>query len=89
VAANKKCGYAKYILGRAEETEAHVNEAFRLSPRDTDAHVWLLVAGNAKFLSGRDEEAVVLLRRSIETNRNLPLRAQSIRGRMELERVPT
>ena len=28
-------GHAKYQLGRAAETEAHVNEALRLSPRDT------------------------------------------------------
>jgi tetratricopeptide (TPR) repeat protein len=70
--AHAGLGYAKYNLGRTEETEAHVNEAFRLSPRDTDAHVWLLVAGVAKFFAGRDEEAVVLFRRSIETNRNLP-----------------
>jgi hypothetical protein len=59
-------------LGLAEETEAHINEAFRFSPRDTNAHVWLVVAGTSKFLLGRDEEAVVLFRRSIETNRNSP-----------------
>ena len=28
-------GFAKYLLGRGAETEAHVNEALRLSPRDT------------------------------------------------------
>jgi tetratricopeptide (TPR) repeat protein len=65
-------GIAKYYLGVAEETEAHINEAFRLSPRDTDAHIWLAIAGTAKLLLGRDEEAIVLLRRSIENNRNLP-----------------
>jgi tetratricopeptide (TPR) repeat protein len=41
-------GTAKYYQGLAEETEAHINEALRFS--DTDAHVWLVVAGNAKFL---------------------------------------
>ena len=51
--AHAALGFAKYNLGRAEETEAHINEAFRLSPRDTDAHVWLLVAGVAKFFVGR------------------------------------
>jgi Flp pilus assembly protein TadD len=64
---------AKNYLGLADETEAHINEAFRFSPRDTEAHVWLAIAGTAKFLLGRDEEAVVLFRRSIETNRNNPL----------------
>ena len=27
-------GLAKFFLGRGEETEAHIHEAFRLSPRD-------------------------------------------------------
>jgi TolB-like protein len=30
-------GSAKYFLGRGMETEAHINEALRLSPRDTGA----------------------------------------------------
>ena len=64
---------AKNYLGLAEETQAHISEAFRFSPRDTDAHIWLSVAGTAKFLLGRDEEAVVLFRRSIEINRNFPI----------------
>jgi tetratricopeptide (TPR) repeat protein len=45
-------------------------EAFRLSPRDTEAYVWLTSLGIAKFVVGKDEEAVALCRRSIETNRN-------------------
>jgi Flp pilus assembly protein TadD len=32
-----------------------------------------MLAGFAKFCVGRNEEAVVLLRRSIEANRNYPL----------------
>ena len=71
--AHAALGMAKNYLGLAEETEAHINEAFRFSPRDTDAHIWLSVAGTAKFLLGRDEEAVVLFRRSIEINRNFPI----------------
>jgi tetratricopeptide (TPR) repeat protein len=65
-------GVGELFIGRAEETEAHVNEAFRLSPRDTNAYWWLATAGFAKFFIGSDEEAVALLRRSIETNRNYP-----------------
>ena len=61
------------FFGRAEETEAHINEALRLSPRDTNAYLWLQIAGVAKFLVGSDEEAVARLRRSIETNRNYPM----------------
>ena len=71
--AHAALGMAKNYLGLAEETEAHINEAFRFSPRDTDAHIWLVVASTAKFLLGRDEEAVVLFRRSIEINRNFPI----------------
>jgi tetratricopeptide (TPR) repeat protein len=71
--AHASIGHAKIYLGRAEETEAHVNEAVRLSPRDANAYLWLLMAGFAKFCVGRDEEAVALARRSIETNRNYPI----------------
>ena len=32
-------GLAKFLIGRGEETEAHVQEALRLSPRDTFAYL--------------------------------------------------
>lgn len=66
-------GMAKYFVGRAVETEAHVREALRLSPRDIFANRWMLFVGIAKAQLGRDAEAVVWLRRSIEVNRNFPL----------------
>jgi Flp pilus assembly protein TadD len=59
-------------MGRGEETESHVEEALRLSPRDTDAYVWMIFAGFAKLQLGADEEAVARFRRSIEINRNHP-----------------
>lgn len=65
-------GRGKFHLGRAEETEAHIHEAFRLSPRDIFAYRWMMVMGIAKFWLGADVEAVVWLRRSIEANRNFP-----------------
>ena len=65
-------GMAKIFTGRSEETEAHVREALRLSPRDTFAFSWIATAGVAKLYLGDDEEAVAWLRRAIETNRNLP-----------------
>ena len=73
--AHALLGHAKYFFGHAEETETHLKEALRLSPRDTTAHFWLQIAGYAKFLVGSDEEAVALLRRSVETNRNNPFGA--------------
>jgi hypothetical protein len=36
-------------IGRAAETESHVHEALRLSPRDTRAHLWMMFVGAAKF----------------------------------------
>ena len=59
-------------MGRGEETEAHIQEALRLSPIDTNAATWLNFAGAAKLSLGADEEAVAWLRRAIETNRNMP-----------------
>jgi tetratricopeptide (TPR) repeat protein len=66
-------GVAKMFTGRAEETESHVLEALRLSPRDTTAPRWMAVAGFAKLYLGREEEAVAWFRRAIETNRNNPV----------------
>jgi TolB-like protein len=69
-AAHFGVGHANYCLGRPEETESHVREALRLSPHDTLAFVWLGTIGMANFNLGKDEEAIVWLKRSIETNRN-------------------
>jgi len=70
--AHAVIGLAKFLDGRAEETEGHVLEALRLSPRDPVAFVWLEFAALAKMLLGADEEAVERFRRSIEINRNYP-----------------
>ncbi len=69
--AHTMIGIAKTALGRAEETEAHINEALRLSPRDVMAHHWISSIGTAKLHLGSNDEAVEWLRRSIEANRNL------------------
>jgi tetratricopeptide (TPR) repeat protein len=63
-------GYAKFCLGRAEETEAHVRETFRLSPRNTFIYLWMVYIGVADLLLGRDEGAVTWLQRSIDNNPN-------------------
>jgi hypothetical protein len=62
-------GQGKCNLGRAEETQAHVMEAFRLSPRDNKASSWMNTAGVAQSYLGADEAAVHWFKRSIETNR--------------------
>jgi tetratricopeptide (TPR) repeat protein len=63
-------GSAKIYIGRAEETEAHVQEALRLSPRDAFVWHWLFWAGYAKSYVGEHEAAVGRLRKSIDANRN-------------------
>ena len=66
-------GLAKYALGRAEETEAHILEALRISPRDILAYQWMMFAGIAKVLLNSDADAVAWFRRCLEANRNFPL----------------
>jgi tetratricopeptide (TPR) repeat protein len=68
--AHSLIGFAKLLLGRFVETEAHVNEALRLSPRDTNAHRWIAWVGIAKVALNADTEAIAWLRRSVEANRN-------------------
>jgi tetratricopeptide (TPR) repeat protein len=70
--AHAGVGIAKFFLGRGGETEAHVEQALRLSPRDTLVNIWSLFVGLAKLWQGADVEAIVWLRRSIEANRNHP-----------------
>ena len=65
-------GFGKLFIGRAEETEAHIAEALRLSPRDTQAYIWMNFAGLAKLHLGSYEQAVAWFRRAIEANRNFP-----------------
>src|ERR1700729_1824881 len=70
--AHSIIGRAKIFVGRAEETEAYVAEALRLSPRDTMAYIWMYFAGLAKLHLGKYEQAVAWFRRAIEANRNYP-----------------
>ena len=67
--AHSIIGRGKIFVGRAEETEAHIAEALRLSPRDTLAYIWMTNAGNAKNNLGSYEQAVAWFRRAIEANR--------------------
>ncbi len=71
--AHAQIGYAKYLTDRGAEAEAHMNEAFRLSPRDVFAFRWLMCVGLAKLQIGKDAEALGWFRRSVEANRNYPV----------------
>jgi tetratricopeptide (TPR) repeat protein len=70
--AHSLIGYGKLFVGRVEETEAHIAEALRLSPRDPGAFAWMSYAGMSKNVPGSYEQAVAWFRRSIEANPNFP-----------------
>ncbi len=71
--AHAAIGLGKIFIGCANETEAHILEAFRLSPRDTLAYTWMGYAGIAQSRLGSYEQAVAWFRRAIEANRNYTL----------------
>jgi tetratricopeptide (TPR) repeat protein len=66
--AHVYAGIMKLCLGRARETEAHVAQAFRLSPRDPFLAHWHLVVGLADLYLGRNVRAVNSLRWSVQLN---------------------
>ena len=72
VEAHSYIGFGKIYVGHAEETEAHIVEALRLSPHDTMAYNWMSYAGIAKNYLGLYEQAIPWFRRAIEANRNFP-----------------
>jgi TolB-like protein/Tfp pilus assembly protein PilF len=71
--AHATIGLAKSLDGQFDETETHVREAMRISPLDSRAGLWMLFAGLAKLLAGRDDEAVARLKRSTELNPNFSI----------------
>ncbi len=70
--AHTAIGIGKIYIGRAEETETHIDEALRLSPRDTLAYRWKTNTGLAKNHLGSYEQAIAWCRRAIEPNRGFP-----------------
>ena len=68
--AHAEIGLAKHYLGKGAETEVHVCEALRLSPRDSYAHTWFAIVGISKLQISADAEALGWFHRSIEANRN-------------------
>jgi tetratricopeptide (TPR) repeat protein len=57
-----------FYLGRSAETEAHVAEALRLSPRDPLLFHWRYLIGVADLYLGRAVRAINGLRQSVELN---------------------
>ena len=71
--AHAQIGFAKCILGRPGETEAHVMEALRLSPKDGGAYVWFDFLCIADILLGRNAAALRWGRMAVEINRGYPM----------------
>ena len=63
--AHANIGLGKHLIGRPEETETHIVETLRLSPRDTMASAWMFLAGNAKNQLGLWEQAAAWCQRAI------------------------
>jgi TolB-like protein/Tfp pilus assembly protein PilF len=70
--AHATIGWCKIFIDRAAETETHVGDALRLSPRDNLVNIWMNYVGVANSVLGRYEQAVAWHQRSIEANRNFP-----------------
>jgi TolB-like protein len=66
--AHAHMGLLKLLLGRAEETEAHVVAAIQRSPHDPWTGQWYFYLGAAHLYLGRTERAVASLRRSVSAN---------------------
>jgi tetratricopeptide (TPR) repeat protein len=85
--AHGLAGILKVLLGRPEETEAHVAEAMRLSPRDPELYRWYQILGTADLHRGRLDQAIDALQKSVQLNPNFNLphfflaAALALRGR--------
>jgi TolB-like protein len=71
--AHANMGWGKVFCGRGEETQAHIEQALRLSPRDPSASLWLHAVGAAKLHLGLLDEAVAWYRKSVEANGNVAI----------------
>jgi TolB-like protein len=68
--AHAYVGVMKFLLGRAQETRAHVEKAMRLSPRDPFLFQWHFFIGLADVYLGRVVRGIESLRKTVEINSN-------------------
>jgi tetratricopeptide (TPR) repeat protein len=68
--AHAYVGVMKFLLGRAQETRAHVEKAMRLSPRDPFLFQWHFFIGLADVYLGRVVRGIESLRKTVEINPN-------------------
>jgi tetratricopeptide (TPR) repeat protein len=77
-------GLGMHALGRGEEVEGHIQEALRLSPRDTRTFLWFMIVGMAKLITNEDLKALDWLRRSTEANPNFALSQFHLAGALAM-----
>ena len=70
--AHAYSGWMKFYLARFSETEAHVAEALRLSPRDPLLFQWRFFVGSADLCLGRTVRGVGALREAVALNAQWP-----------------
>ena len=59
-------GRAEALLGRCEQSIAHIKQAFALSPRDPFSGVWYMNLGVAEICRGRLDAAIEEFKRAID-----------------------
>ena len=59
-------GRAEGLLGRCEQSIAHIKQAFALSPRDPFSGIWHTYLGIAEFCRGRLDAAIEEFKRAID-----------------------
>ena len=74
---------AQLYDGKAEDSEGHIEKAFQLSPQDSQAHLWCLIAGSAKLLLEDYAAAEAWFRRGIEINRSYPIQVLYLTGALQ------
>jgi DNA-binding winged helix-turn-helix (wHTH) protein len=72
LAAHGNLGLALSLSGNGDEALVSLEEALRLSPIAPFTFLWLYLLGFAKFLLGRDEEALALAERSLRDRPSFP-----------------
>ena len=60
-------GRAEVLLGRCEQSIAHIKQAFALSPRDPLSGIWYAYLGIAEFCRGRLDAAIEQFKRAIDS----------------------
>jgi class 3 adenylate cyclase/TolB-like protein/cytochrome c-type biogenesis protein CcmH/NrfG len=68
--AYKEVGLSKLYLGRFDEAMEWFDKANQIGPRDPSRWIWLAAMGRVGFFLGHNEEAIRLLRLSIDANPN-------------------